>query len=150
MEHHEAVRYEPGWWLSPRGPRLRTHCWSPHNAGPQAFTVLVLHGLGSHGAFPTIRLLAAALVSSCCCSVLSLDFEGCGESDGLQGFISDTALITADVRAYAESNVSPPRFVLGSSLGGGLALRVALESPSLFCGAVLLSPLVVIAEEVRC
>ena len=142
--------YSSGWFLTPRGVKLATHCWRP-SSDASALRVLVIHGLGSHGAFPTVRLLAEHLVDTLACSVYSFDQEGSGDSDGLPGLIVDTDNSVADARAYIEQELAgtAPLFVLGSSLGGGLALRLACQSPTLFQGLVLFSPMVVIAEAAR-
>jgi acylglycerol lipase len=112
-------------------------------------SVLILHGLGAHGAFPTIRLLAEALVSdNVKLAAHSFDYEGCGDSDGLPGFIENVDFVCADAR-YLAAKLHSPVFLLGSSLGGGLALLLCIETPQLWRGAVLFSPLVVIAEAAK-
>jgi pimeloyl-ACP methyl ester carboxylesterase len=62
--------------------------------------------------------------------VYALDFRGHGLSDRTSGCYS-VADYTADLRAFLESQVSSPTFVLGHSLGGRVALDLAMTAPDL-------------------
>lgn len=154
------VRHVRGTFVSPRGPQLRTHAWQPsgsnENAGRPGAScdLFVLHGYAAHGAFPTVRLLAECLAERGH-TVRSLDFEGAGESDGLPGLITDYRDLVSDALAFVQSHRQQaqsdvPAFILGTSMGGALALNCCLSAPKgTFAGCVVLSPLVVISEAAR-
>lgn len=150
------VRHTRGTFVSPRGPALRTHAWQPkeanHAQANTACELFILHGYGAHGAFPTVRILAEHLASrgfTC----RSLDFEGCGESEGLPGLINDYGDLVTDALAFVEAQrvvTEKPAFILGTSAGGALALKCTTIAPAgTFAGCVLLSPMVVIAEAAK-
>ena len=153
-----AVRHVRGTFVSPRGPALRTHAWTPSEGNASAAQpgtaceLFVLHGYGAHGAFPTVRLLAEHLAARGF-TVRSLDFEGCGESEGLPGLINDYAHLVQDALAFVESQrvlTEQPAFLLGTSMGGALALKCSLLAPpGTVVGCVVLSPLVRIRPEAR-
>ena len=153
-----AVRHVRGTFVSPRGPALRTHAWTPSDSNANAAQpstaceVFVLHGYGAHGAFPTVRLLAEHLAARGF-TVRSLDFEGCGESEGLPGLINDYAHLVQDALAFVEAQrmiTEMPAFLCGTSMGGALALQCSVVAPpGTVSGCVVLAPLVVIRPEAR-
>lgn len=144
--------YSAGTFTSPRGPQLHTHAWAPTGVS-QPCRVFVLHGYGAHGAFPTVRLLSEHL-ASCGIRVHSFDLEGCGRSDGLAGLLSPPSAVTDSLAfaAWVCREDAAPCFFAGTSLGGGLALKVALAagaSSVRVAGLMLLSPLVVVPDSSR-
>jgi alpha-beta hydrolase superfamily lysophospholipase len=149
------VRHTRGTFVSPRGPALRTHAWQPKEtsqAANNACELFILHGYGAHGAFPTVRILAEHLAArGFTCRIL--DFEGCGESEGLPGLINDYADLVTDALAFIEAQrvvTEKPAFILGTSAGGALALKCSMIAPpATFAGCVLLSPMVVISEAAK-
>jgi alpha-beta hydrolase superfamily lysophospholipase len=115
--------------------------------------VFLLHGYGAHGTFPTVRLLAAHLAKHGY-RTHSLDFEGAGDSEGMQGLISDTAHQCTDALAFVAATArGAPCFLAGTSMGGGMALRCANAAADAgvhgIAGCVLLAPLVVIADAAK-
>jgi alpha-beta hydrolase superfamily lysophospholipase len=158
-----GCEYSTGWFTSPRGPRLATHAWQPvAPAGADAAAgapheracrVFLLHGYGAHGMFPTVRLLAEYLASHGY-RAHSFDFEGAGDSEGLQGLINDTADQCTDALAFVAATArGAPCFLAGTSMGGGMALICANAAADAgvrnIVGCVLLAPLVVIAEAAK-
>jgi alpha-beta hydrolase superfamily lysophospholipase len=147
--------YSAGWFVSPRGPRLATHAWTPTAAAAATPTprrrLFILHGYAAHGRFATVDMLAAHLASSGGFHVHSLDFEGAGLSDGLPGLISDAAHLVDDALAFIASHADgTPTMLAGTSMGGALALQCCLRAPrGTFRGCVFLSPLVVLAAAAR-
>jgi acylglycerol lipase len=144
------ARYEAGAFLSPRGPRLATHAWLPAADAPcRAAAIFILHGYGAHGLFPTVRALGEHLAAHGYVS-RSLDFEGAGASDGLPGLIEDAAHLASDALAFVAATVADgtPAFLVGTSMGGGLALLAADgAADGLIAGCVLLAPLIVVSPE---
>lgn len=131
-------------WLARDGIRLRAASWPGAGAG----TVLLLHGRTE---FIEKYLETVASLQSRGFAVWTLDWRGQGRStrllpdpvanhvrsfeDHLQDLDSLIAILTGP--ALVE-----PFIVLGQSMGGHLALRMAARRPGLFARAVLASPMV--------
>ena len=85
--------------------------------------------------------------------VLAVRSQGCGESEGLPGLITDYEHLVTDALAFVETQrvvTEKPAFVLGTSAGGALALMsIIVAPPGTFAGCIVLSPLVVISEAAR-
>jgi predicted alpha/beta-fold hydrolase len=69
------LRHE--WTKTPGGVDCLIHIWSPTISSTRAVIVL-FHGLGGHGLFPTVRYLAELLVAQQLI-VYSMDFSGHGQ-----------------------------------------------------------------------
>eukprot|EP00729_Bicosta_minor_P008659 gene8659-32798_t len=137
---------------------LELALWTWHPAESVKGTVVVFHGLGAHARFPSVALAAELLVQKSY-RVCAVDFPGHGESPGMRGYIesADTliadgissvkaALKNDDVRggsAVAEPDKTP-LFLLGSSMGGAIAVEVATGLAAMdiqVAGLVLLAPM---------
>lgn len=106
---------------------------------------MIFHGFGSHARFPSTFLAAEAL-SQRGYIVVSPDMPGHGESDGLRGYIHSCDDLEKDavgfVQAARDALDEPlPLFVMGSSMGGALAFRVAQALRQHVEGAILLAPM---------
>jgi pimeloyl-ACP methyl ester carboxylesterase len=73
--------------------------------------------------------------------VHGLNPPGLGGSQAPQA-LDDWDKLVDDLRAYMRDRARPPVVLGGHSLGAGLSLRLAAESPELVCGLLLLDPLV--------
>ena len=124
--------------------------WLPERLpadAPKA-NVVIFHGLGGHGRFPSVSIAAELLVSHGY-KVSAVDFPGHGESPGLNGYIeSADALIIDGINAaqaaLRESYTGCPLFLLGSSMGGAIAVEVAAALAAMeigVAGLVLLAPM---------
>ena len=133
-----------------RGAELVMWTWLPERLpadAPKA-NVVIFHGLGGHGRFPSVSIAAELLVSHGH-KVSAVDFPGHGESPGLNGYIeSADALIIDGINAaqaaLRESYTGCPLFLLGSSMGGAIAVEVAAALAAMeigVAGLVLLAPM---------
>ncbi len=86
--------------------------------------VLLLHGLGGRG---SAWLLQSAALSRAF-RVVSLDLRGHGGSTVTRAPVS-MATLAADVAAFCRALSLGPCHVIGHSLGGMVALQLALDSP---------------------
>ena len=109
--------------------RLRTHAW-PNPGRPRA---LLLHSLAAHGHWWdwVAPLLAERF------DVLALDFRGHGGSDhvseGGYGFDDYVADVVAAIAALG----GDPPLVIGHSMGGYIAARLAAQHPTRVAGVVI-------------
>ena len=113
-------------------------------AGARAVVYLV-HGYAEHSG--RLSHVGAALAAAGL-RVRALDLPGHGASEGLRGLIprfnaacADVVQLATEVHAAADAGL--PRFLLGHSMGGLVALRVASGDfgGGAWAGAVLSSPL---------
>jgi len=133
-----------------KGIKCFVHHWKP-SVGAIKALVVIFHGFGAHGNYPTVRYAAEFLVDSGY-AVVAIDFPGHGQSDGIRGYVESPETVIADGFAmvqYAQSLYDDKKqkknlFLLGSSMGGSIALLVsnALSSSDTFvAGVVLLAPM---------
>jgi fermentation-respiration switch protein FrsA (DUF1100 family) len=107
----------------------RLHAWAVAARAPRLGHVLFCHGNGGNIGD---RIANAALLSAAGFEVLLFDYRGYGQSSGgrpdEQGTYRDAR---AALRALSDRpEVDPDRiFYLGESLGGAVALTLAVESP---------------------
>lgn len=93
--------------------------------GPDADTVLLLHGLGSSSADWSLQIPALAPRYR----VLTLDLRAHGES-GAPGRRLTVETMAGDVRGLLDRLGLAPVHAVGLSLGGCVALALALETPA--------------------
>ncbi len=108
------------------GLMLRGRWW--HRAEPRG-AMLIAHGFGEHGG--TYRRVAEALGASLDLDVVAVDLRGHGTSPGRRGIVRRYDELVDDLTSAMEWLVQRepglPRFLLGHSNGGQVALRFALE-----------------------
>lgn len=124
---------------TPDGLVLRGRHWARPN--PRG-VVIVAHGFGEHGG--CYRHVAEALGPALEVDFVAPDLRGHGRSPGRRGVVGRYEELTSDLRAvlaWAESErPGLPRFVLGHSNGGQVALRLALEDGDGPAGLILSNP----------
>ena len=124
---------------TPDGLVLRGWHWARPN--PRG-VVVVSHGFGEHGG--CYRHVAEALGPALEVDFVAPDLRGHGRSPGRRGVVGRYEELTSDLRAvlaWAESErPGLPRFVLGHSNGGQVALRLALEDGDGPAGLILSNP----------
>ncbi|GMP83318.1 hypothetical protein CsSME_00037276 [Camellia sinensis var. sinensis] len=86
--------------------------------------------------------------------VYAIDHPGFGLSEGLHGYIpSFDDIVDNVIEQYTLIKGRPevrglPRFILGQSMGGAVALKVHLKEPREWDGVVLVAPMCKISEDV--
>lgn len=130
------------------GVQLHARTWT----GRDARGLLVIsHGLGEHaGCYAALAdwfTRQAGLVD-----VLAFDYRGHGRSPGRRGVVRRYRDLVHDLEAVLswanQADRRRPRFVLGHSNGGQVALHAALAAPGLLDGLILSSPCLMVAVEV--
>jgi alpha-beta hydrolase superfamily lysophospholipase len=133
---------------APGGPALFGQSWRP--MAPPHAAVLVVHGLAEHSG----RYAAtAAVLAGAGFAVHAVDYRGHGRSEGGRVHVERVEDYVADVRAALEEvrrrPPARPLFVLGHSQGGLIALKLALEDPSVLDGLVVTSPFLAVHPSSR-
>ncbi len=132
---------------TPDGLVLRGWHWARPN--PQGVMV-VSHGFGEHGG--AYRHVAEALGPALEIDFVAPDLRGHGRSPGRRGVVGRYNDLTSDLRAtlewVASARPGRPRFVLGHSNGGQVALRLALEGEEELVGLILSNPSLQVAVPV--
>ncbi|CAI7750853.1 unnamed protein product [Closterium sp. NIES-53] len=146
------VHHSSEYITNSRNIRLYTQSWLP--AGRKALALLFFcHGYGSSCSW--MMQLTAARFASEGFAVFGIDFEGHGKSDGLrcsfrsvEHLVDDCCAFFASVKAKPDS-AGLPSFVYGESLGGAIAMTVALRDPDSWTGLVMVSPMLRIKEDLQ-
>lgn len=102
--------------------------------------IVVMHGLGEHcGRYKHV----AAFLNSCGFSVRTFDHRGHGQSSGRRGNIPDALTIVRDaeilIHDFAQHCRTRP-ILLGHSMGGLFAARIATQANIPLSGLILSSP----------
>ena len=112
-------------WIVRRGLRCCIHVWRP-TSSPIGLAV-IFHGYAAHARYPTVGFVADLLCSAgfACCA---MDLPGHGQSDGQRGLIESAEFMVEDCVAATQAAMIKfpglPAVLVGSSMGGTLAVRV--------------------------
>jgi pimeloyl-ACP methyl ester carboxylesterase len=139
----ESVLPAKGRFVDVPGARLHIREFGEQQAGAPA--VLMIHGLAgqlSHYTYGVAGRLAAQH------RVIVVDRPGSGYSTRAPDATADLSTQAAALAALVRALGLGPAFVVGHSLGGAIALTMALEHPQQVAGLALLAPLTHIREDV--
>mmetsp|Transcript_22122 Transcript_22122/g.32673 ORF Transcript_22122/g.32673 Transcript_22122/m.32673 type:complete len:291 (-) Transcript_22122:78-950(-) len=131
--------------VSLRGVQCFVHHFNAKAETPKAL-VVIFHGYAAHGKYPTVRYAAEFLMEAGF-AVIAIDFPGHGKSDGVRGYFESAEMVIADGVTMVEhaQSLYPglKLFLVGSSMGGSIALSVAnsLSSNATIAGVILLAPM---------
>jgi len=91
--------------------------------------------------------------------VYAMDHEGHGRSDGLHVYIEDFNNLILDANQFivqteasyesTKEQKKRTKFIVGLSMGGGIALELAEKYPGLIDGLILLAPMCIISKDVQ-
>jgi len=144
------VDLEEDYWTNSRGMLLATSILRPMAGTPIKAVVCFCHGfLGSSSYLIRCeyqRMVRAGI------AVVTIDYEGHGSSDGLQGLIPNWERLCDDTLEFFEETLSQkfpstPSFLCGESMGGAVSFTIYNRKPQLWKGVVFHSPLCKIKEE---
>lgn len=138
----ESARLEPDRVVAGDGYRLPLHHWPAAGEAPRA-VVLAVHGFNDHGG--SFEVMAEALAPRGI-TTYAFDQRGFGLTDqrriwpGHERLVEDVALLT---RLLAERYPDAPLYLVGKSMGGGVAMLTLAEHPELpVAGSALIAPAV--------
>lgn len=123
------------------------HSWNVNSTTPRAI-VVIYHGFLAHGRYPTVRY-AAELLAANGFAVIAADLPGHGKSPGTRGYLPSAETLVQDGIVVAEHAAkmydgNSKLFLLGSSMGGTIALSVAMKLGDRVSGVMLLAPMLAI------
>jgi pimeloyl-ACP methyl ester carboxylesterase len=139
----ESVLPAKGRLVDVPGARLHIREFGEQQAGSPA--ILMIHGLAgqlSHYTYGVAGRLAAQH------RVIVVDRPGSGYSTRAPEAAADLSTQAAALAALIRTLGLGPTFVVGHSLGGAIALTMALEHPQQVAGLALLAPLTHIRDDV--
>lgn len=134
MKHFETT------YQAQNGPTLYLQAWMPES--PQA-SLLLIHGLGEHSG--RYGALVEGLVDLGL-AVFTFDGRGHGKSqrpkpsayiDSLAEYLGDIDALFSKVKGYVSG---VPVFIMGHSMGGGMAVAYALKYQPELSGIILSAP----------
>lgn len=134
--------------LSIRGMECFVHQWNVDTSKTPKALVVLYHGFLAHGNYPTVRY-AAEFLSKDGYAVVAVDLPGHGLSEGTRGYLESADTVIADGAAIVEyarglynKDQTLKLMLVGSSMGGAIALSVAQKlGAQVVAGVVLLAPM---------
>lgn len=148
---YEGLKTKESYVVNSKGTEIFSKSWLPETGSPKA-VICYCHGYGDTCTF--FFEGEARKFASSGYGVFAMDFPGFGLSEGLHCYIpSFDALVDDVVEHYSKIVEKPefcdlPRFLMGQSMGGAVALKVHLKQPDFWNGAVLVAPMCKIADDV--
>lgn len=134
--------------VSIRGMDCFAHHWNVDTSKMPKALVIVFHGFLAHGNYPTVRY-AAEFLSQDGYAVVAVDMPGHGKSEGTRGYLESAETVVADgssiveyARGLYDNKPDLKVILVGSSMGGAIALSVAQKlGNGVIAGVVLLAPM---------
>ncbi|CAI5938307.1 unnamed protein product [Closterium sp. NIES-64] len=146
----KGVKSVEVYYRNSRGVEIFTKRWQPLD-GVVKGIVVYCHGYGDTCTYHFDAVAVSMAQQQYL--VYGMDYEGHGCSQGLHAYIPRFDTIIDDVVEFTDAlRASPalsslPVFLYGESMGGAVAIKTHWRRPDAFRGAVLLSPMCKIAEE---
>ncbi|XP_010558754.1 PREDICTED: caffeoylshikimate esterase-like [Tarenaya hassleriana] len=136
-----GVSHSSDFITNSRGLKLFTQWWTPRSPSRPIGLVAVLHGFTFESSW-FVELTSILFAESGFITV-AIDLQGHGFSDGLTGYVPDINPVVDDCisffQSFRELHAPPdlPCFLYGESLGGAIALYIAIKEKSRWDGLVL-------------
>ncbi|XP_068491175.1 caffeoylshikimate esterase-like isoform X2 [Phaseolus vulgaris] len=140
-----GIRTEEWYERNSRGLEIFCKSWMPESGVPLKAALCFCHGYGSTCTFFFEGI--AKRIAASGYGVYAMDYPGFGLSEGLHGYISDFDDLVDDViEQYTKIKDRPevsglPRYIMGQSMGGAIALKVHLKEPNTWDGVILVAPM---------
>jgi alpha-beta hydrolase superfamily lysophospholipase len=88
-------------------------------------------------------------------AVYGIDYEGHGKSEGLRAYVPNFDELVNDCNTFfnsvmdREEYACKPSFLVGESMGGAVAVMIALRNRARWSGLVLVAPMLKISEKMK-
>ncbi|KAJ7531235.1 hypothetical protein O6H91_14G055000 [Diphasiastrum complanatum] len=145
-----SIIYEEEYIQNSRGVKFFTCRWLPEDQ-PIRGVVCLCHG---YGVDCSIYMKGSGVhLAQAGYAVYGIDYIGHGKSDGLPCYIPDFGELVDQVAVYYKSVREKyeyrkvPKYLLGESMGGCVALSVHFKEPTAWDGAVFVVPMCKISEK---
>ncbi|MSW06216.1 MAG: alpha/beta fold hydrolase, partial [Actinobacteria bacterium] len=117
------------------GMTVYTETWEPEVPQPQATPLLMIHGLA--GSTTTWTLVGGGLANALGSRVVALDLAGFGKTIAPE---RDATLETNKALIFGALDQLGPSVLVGTSMGGSLAIQVGVARPSDVSALILVNP----------
>ena len=129
------MQHRSGSFVGAGGLTLYYQTWQPQT--PVRAVLVIIHGLGGHS--DLFNNVVQALVPQGY-AIYGFDLRGHGRSEGQRGYLNRWAEFREDLRGFLHlieaQTHGEPRFLLGHSLGGIIALDYVLRFPMGIAGVI--------------
>ncbi|PIA39767.1 hypothetical protein AQUCO_02600318v1 [Aquilegia coerulea] len=148
-----GIRTEEWFETNSKGFEIFCKSWLPKRDVKIKAIVCFCHGYGDTCTFFFDGI--AKRIAESGYAVYAIDHPGFGLSEGLHGYIpSFDELVNNVIERYTSMKGRPeakevPRFLLGQSMGGAVAIKAHLKRPTDWDGVILVAPMCKIAEDVK-
>ncbi|XAR72344.1 2-acylglycerol O-acyltransferase [Bertholletia excelsa] len=147
-----GIREEEWYERNSKGQEIFCKSWLPKPGVRIKGALCFCHGYGDTCTFFFEGI--AKHIAASGYGIYAVDHPGFGLSEGLHGYIpSFDGIVDNVIEQYTKIKGRPevrglPRFLLGQSMGGAVALKVHLKEPRDWDGIVLVAPMCKISEDV--
>jgi len=117
------------------GMTVYTETWEPEIPQPQATPLLMIHGLA--GSTTTWTLVGGGLANALGSRVVAVDLAGFGKTIAPE---RDATLETNKALIFGALDQLGPSVLVGTSMGGSLAIQVGVARPSDVSALILVNP----------
>ncbi|KAL4567951.1 hypothetical protein LXL04_023547 [Taraxacum kok-saghyz] len=148
-----GIRTEEWFEMNSKGEEIFCKSWLPRPGVRIKAAVCFVHGYGDTCTFFFEGI--AKRIAAAGYGVYAIDHPGFGLSEGLHGYIPNFSDLVGNViEQYTKIKGRPevrgmPRFLLGQSMGGAVALKVHLKEQREWDGVVLVATMCKISEEMK-
>lgn len=147
------IRTEEWFEMNSKGQEIFCKSWLPRPGVRIKAAVCFVHGYGDTCTFFFEGI--AKKIAAAGYGVYAIDHPGFGLSEGLHGYVPKFSdMVDNVIEQYTRIKGRPevrgmPRFLLGQSMGGAVALKVHLKEQREWDGVVLVAPMCKITEEMK-
>lgn len=148
-----GIRTEEWFERNSKGLQIFCKSWLPKSDYQMKGIVYFCHGYGDTCTF-FFEGIARAIAGSGY-GVYAVDHPGFGLSEGLHGYISsfddlvDNVIERFNIIKERPEAKGLPRFLLGQSMGGAVAIKAHLKQPTAWDGVVLVAPMCKIKDDMK-
>lgn len=148
-----GIRTEEWYEKNSKGQEIFCKSWLPEPGVRIKGAVCFCHGYGDTCTFFFEGI--AKFIAASGYGVYAIDHPGFGLSEGLHGYVSSfDDLVDNVIEQYTRIKGRPevrglPRFILGQSMGGAVALKVHMKEPREWDGVILVAPMCKIADDMK-